>query len=63
MVLSYLLCSFQVVLLCNPLSHVPQALQQEQRWRCGVGINEDGTCVIGQTGGNGCVIAIRQANN
>jgi len=58
-----LIRSFQLTLLRNPLSHVPQARQQEQRWLCGVGINEDGPCVIGQTGGNSCVIAIRQAND
>jgi len=61
--LSYLIRSFQVALLRNPLGHLPQALQQEQGRFRGVGINEGRACVVGQASGNGSVIAVRQAND
>ncbi len=61
--LSYLRRSFQVVLLRNPLGHLPQAFQQEQGRFRGVGINEGSACVVCQAGGDGSVIAIRQAND
>jgi hypothetical protein len=61
--LSYLMSSWKALLLRNPLGHLPQAFKQEQGRFHSVGINEGGTCVVGQAGGDGCVIAVRQAHD
>jgi hypothetical protein len=55
--------SWKALLPRNPLGHLPQAFKQEQGRFHGVGINEGGTCVVCQAGGDCCVIAIRQAND
>jgi hypothetical protein len=61
--LSYPLCSFQTALLLDELSHLPQAFQQEQGRFGSLGIDGGSTCVIGQTGGDRSMIAIRQTDN
>jgi hypothetical protein len=55
--------SWKALLLRNPLGHLPQAFKQKQGRFHGVRIDEGGTCVIRQAGGNGAVIAVRQADN
>ena len=52
-----------MTLLRNPLSHLPQAFQQEQGRLRGAGINKGRACVVSRTGGNRCMIAIRQTND
>jgi hypothetical protein len=61
--LSYLLCSFQPALLLDELSHLPQAFQQEQGRFGSLGIDEGSASVIGQTGGDRSMIAVRQTND
>jgi hypothetical protein len=61
--LSYLLRSLQVALLRNPLGDLPQAFQQEQGRLFGIRIGGGSACVIGQTGSDRSMIAIRQADN
>jgi hypothetical protein len=61
--LSYLMSSWKALLLSNPLGHLPQAVKQEQGRFHGIGINEGRACVVGQAGGDGCMIAVRQAND
>jgi hypothetical protein len=61
--LSYLICSFQMPLLCHPLGHLPQALQQEQGRLRGVGIDKRRACVVGQARSDGRMIAIGQTND
>jgi hypothetical protein len=60
---SYLRCSSPVLLLRNPLGHLPQAVKQEQGRFHGIGTDEGCACVIRQTGGNRAVIPIGQADN
>ena len=60
---SYLMSSWKALLLRNPLGHLPQAVKQEQGRFHGVEINKGRTCVVCQAGGDGCVIAVRQAND
>ncbi len=55
--------SWKALLLRNPLGHLPQAFKQEQGRFHGVGINEGRACVVCQAGGDGCVIAVRQAHD
>jgi hypothetical protein len=61
--LSYLICSCQMPLLCNPLGHLPQALQQEQRGLRGIGIDKRRAGVVGQARSECRVIAIWQTND
>jgi len=60
---SYLRCSSAVLLLRNPLGHLPQAFKPEQGRFHSVGIDEGRASVIRQAGGNRAVIAIGQADN
>jgi hypothetical protein len=61
--LSYLMSSWKTPLLRNPLGHLPQAFKQKQGRFYGIEVNEDRACVVCQTGGNRCMIAVRQTND
>jgi hypothetical protein len=61
--LSYLLRSLQVALLRNPLGDLPQAFQQEQGRFSSIRIDGGSAGVIGQTGSDRSMIAVRQADN
>ena len=65
-VLSYVICSalwLAFVLLLDPLCDPPQSLNREQGWVHGGDIRVGRPVVVGQTRGNGSVIAIGQAND
>jgi len=55
--------SIKALLLRNPLGDLPQAFQQEQGRFSGSRIDGGAACVIGQTGSDRSMIAVRQADN